>query len=101
MSAGTPIVCSQVASIPEVAGDAALYVDPGRPAALAAAVLRLLDDDVLRKRLVSAGYERVRRFSFAETRSRSTSTPGSSSSTAPPWRNSNIECRQGLAASRA
>jgi glycosyltransferase involved in cell wall biosynthesis len=67
MSAGTPIVCSEVASVPEVAGDAALYVDPGRPPALAAAILRLLDDDVLRKRLVSAGYERVRQFSFTET----------------------------------
>jgi glycosyltransferase involved in cell wall biosynthesis len=67
MSAGTPIVCSEVASVPEIAGDAAFYVDPGDPPALAAAILRLLDDDVLRKRLVSAGYERVLRFSFTET----------------------------------
>ena len=66
MSAGTPIVCSRVASIPEVAGDAALYVDPGDPAGLAGAILRLLEDDVLRKRLVAAGCERLRRFSFRE-----------------------------------
>jgi hypothetical protein len=67
MSCGTPIVCSPVASIPEVAGDAALYVDPGEPPALAEAVLRLLEDEVLRARLVAAGRERVRRFSFTET----------------------------------
>jgi hypothetical protein len=67
MSAGTPIVCSQTGSIPEVAADAALYVDPDDPAALAAGVLRLLEDDVLRKRLVAAGYQRLREFSFTET----------------------------------
>ena len=67
MSCGTPIVCAPVASIPEVAGDAALYIDPGDPTALAQAVLRLLEDDVLRARLVEAGRERARRFSFTET----------------------------------
>jgi len=67
MSLGTPIVCSPVASIPEVAGDAALYVEPGDPPALAGAVLRLLEDEVLRKRLTAAGRQRVRQFSFTET----------------------------------
>jgi glycosyltransferase involved in cell wall biosynthesis len=67
MACGTPIVCSPLASIPEVAGDAALYVDPGEPAALARAALRLLEDDVLRARRVEAGRERVGRFSFTET----------------------------------
>lgn len=67
MQFGTPIVCSPVASIPEVAGDAALYVEPGVPSALAETVLRLLEDDVLRDRLAAAGRERVRQFSFAET----------------------------------
>ena len=67
MSVGTPIVCSPVASIPEVAGDVALYVDPGQPAALASAVLRVLEDDILRERLVAAGRKRVRQFSFEET----------------------------------
>ena len=67
MACGTPIVCSPVASIPEVAGDAALYVEPGEPAALAGAVLRLLEDAALRERLVAAGRERVGRFSFTET----------------------------------
>jgi glycosyl transferase family 1 len=67
MACGTPIVCSPIASIPEVAGDAALYVDPGDPPALARAALRLLDDDVLRARCTAAGRERVGRFSFTDT----------------------------------
>jgi len=67
MACGTPIVCSPVTSIPEVAGDVALYVDPGDPAALARAALRLLEDHALRARRVEAGRERVRRFSFADT----------------------------------
>lgn len=67
MACGTPIVCSPVASVPEVAGDAALYADPGDPASIASAVLRLLEDDVLRARLVAAGHDRVARFSFTET----------------------------------
>jgi hypothetical protein len=67
MQFGTPIVCSPVASIPEVAGDAAVYAEPGAPSALAETVLRLLEDEELRERLAAAGRERVRRFSFAET----------------------------------
>jgi glycosyltransferase involved in cell wall biosynthesis len=67
MHFGTPVVCSAVASIPEIAGDAAIYVEPGDPAALGEAVLRLLEDEMLRERLVEAGRERVRQFSFTET----------------------------------
>jgi glycosyltransferase involved in cell wall biosynthesis len=67
MSLGTPIVCSSVTSIPEVAGDAAVYVDPGQPTALAEAVLRVLDDEKLRERLIAAGRNRLRGFDFAET----------------------------------
>jgi glycosyltransferase involved in cell wall biosynthesis len=67
MAFGTPIVCSPVASIPEVAGDAALYVDPGHPSALAEGILRVLEDELLRDRLIAAGRERVRQFSFTET----------------------------------
>jgi glycosyltransferase involved in cell wall biosynthesis len=67
MSAGTPIVCSPVASVPEVAADAALYVDPGQPPALAEAILRVLEDELLRERLIAAGRATVQRFQFTET----------------------------------
>ena len=50
--------------MPEVAGDAAVLVEPGDPAALAAGIERALAD---RDRLVAAGLERARQFSWAET----------------------------------
>ena len=53
------------ARCPEVAGDAAVLVEPGDPAALAAGIERALAD---RDRLVAAGLERARQFSWAEQR---------------------------------
>jgi glycosyltransferase involved in cell wall biosynthesis len=51
-------------SLPEIAGDAALYVDPTDVDAIAAAMLRLSWDEELRQRLIAAGYENVKRFSW-------------------------------------
>jgi glycosyltransferase involved in cell wall biosynthesis len=67
MAAGAPTVTSSVSSLPEVAGDAALMVDPHDTAALTDALARLLADDALRDRLRAAGRERARRFSWART----------------------------------
>lgn len=67
MQLGTPVVCLPVGSVPEVGGHAVLYAGSPDPHALADAVLRVLEDDGLRQRLVAAGLEQVRRFSFAET----------------------------------
>jgi glycosyltransferase involved in cell wall biosynthesis len=54
MSYGTPVVCSNAASLPEVAGDAAAFVPPGDPVALAATMQTILTDtayaDDLRRR---------------------------------------------------
>ena len=47
MAAGTPVVCSDRSSLPEVAGGAALLVDPDDEAALAAALARVLNDRTL------------------------------------------------------
>ena len=62
MACGTPVVTSDRSSLPEVAGEAAILVDPEDPAALASALQRVLEDEPLRRRLVAAGAERVRRF---------------------------------------
>lgn len=70
MASGTPVACSNVSSIPEVAGDAAEYFDPGQPAAIASAVRRLLNDHRLRRDLVRRGLERSRRFSWTRTAER-------------------------------
>ena len=64
MASGTPVVAAAAGAIPEVAGDAAVLVEPGNPAALAAGIERALSD---RDRLVPAGLERARQFSWAET----------------------------------
>jgi glycosyltransferase involved in cell wall biosynthesis len=64
MLRGTPVASSDATSLPEVAGDAALYFDPLDTAAIATALQRLLTDSVLRTRLVAAGLERAQEFSW-------------------------------------
>jgi glycosyltransferase involved in cell wall biosynthesis len=64
MACGTPVICSSVSSLPEVAGDAALQVDPGDVEGLAAAMVRILHDDVLSRTLVDRGFRQIRRFSW-------------------------------------
>jgi glycosyltransferase involved in cell wall biosynthesis len=64
MASGTPVVTTTAGAIPEVAGDAAILVEPGDPVALAGGIERALAD---RDRLVRAGLERAREFSWRET----------------------------------
>lgn len=60
---GRPVVTSNVASMPEVAGGAALLVDPRRPHAIREAVERALGHPEEYERLVAAGLENVKQFS--------------------------------------
>jgi glycosyltransferase involved in cell wall biosynthesis len=61
LRAGRPLVASRAGGIPDLTGeDAALLVSPGDPGALAAAVLTVLDDPVLAKRLSEAAVQRSR-----------------------------------------
>lgn len=64
MASGTPVVAARAGAVPEVAGDAAVLVEPGDPVALAGGIERALAD---RERLVVAGFERARRYSWVET----------------------------------
>jgi glycosyltransferase involved in cell wall biosynthesis len=64
MASGTPVITSNVSSLPEVVGDAALLIDPMSASAIAAAMARVLDDQDLREDLVRRGYERVKAFSW-------------------------------------
>lgn len=66
MAAGAALVCSPQGGLPEVAGDAALYVDPARPGALAAALLTLAGDDARRAAMAGAGRLRAERFAAPE-----------------------------------
>ena len=67
MACGAPVVTSNVSSMPEVAGDAAVLVDPRDVDSLAAAIARVLRDEALRRRLRDAGIARARRFSWETT----------------------------------
>ena len=67
MACGIPVIVSRATSLPEVAGDAALYVDPSSPADIAAAALRLAGDPLLAASLAAAGRKRAALFSWDET----------------------------------
>ena len=67
MACGVPVVTSNISSMPEVAGDAAVLVDPRDANGLAAAIARVLRDEALRDRLRGAGLARVREFSWEAT----------------------------------
>ena len=64
MACGAPVVTSNAASMAEVAGEAAMLVDPRDVAGLAAAVAQALHDERLRERLRGAGLARARQFSW-------------------------------------
>ncbi len=64
MACGAPVVCSNASSLPEVAGDAALYFEPRDVDAMADAVKRALTDKSLRLDLQRRGYTQVKQFSW-------------------------------------
>ena len=67
MACGTPVICSDVASLPEVAGDAALLINPTYVGAIASAMNQILTDAPLRLQLRTAGLKRVQQFSWEKT----------------------------------
>jgi glycosyltransferase involved in cell wall biosynthesis len=64
MACGTPVITSGSSSMPEVAGPAAVYVDPSSPHGIASAAASLLADPQHRARLQALGRERAARFSW-------------------------------------
>jgi glycosyltransferase involved in cell wall biosynthesis len=67
MARGVPVICSNATSLPEVAGDAAILVDPRSVDGLVAAIAGLLRDEAERRRLSSAGRTRAAGFSWERT----------------------------------
>jgi len=68
--AGTAVLASNVTSLPELAGDAAVTVDPRDAGAIAAGLAALLEDDARRAELVARGRERERLFTWDRTAGR-------------------------------
>jgi glycosyltransferase involved in cell wall biosynthesis len=67
MHCGIPVVCARAASLPEVAGDAALWVTPDDHDGFANAITRVLDDAALRTTMRAEGLLRAATFSWDET----------------------------------
>jgi len=67
MACGAPVITSNVSSLPEVAGDAALTIDPNRVDGLAEAIGSVLTDESLRGELRRKGLQRANDYSWEET----------------------------------
>jgi len=64
MASGVPVITSNVTSMPEIAGDAALIVDPHSENEISAAIRRVSTDEKLRQDLIDRGIERATHFSW-------------------------------------
>jgi glycosyltransferase involved in cell wall biosynthesis len=64
MASGVPVVTSDLASMPEVAGDAAILVDPHDPKAIAEGIAQALSEDRLCQAMIQKGLARARRFTW-------------------------------------
>lgn len=67
MSSGTPVITSNVSSMPEVARDAALLIDPHDPLSIASGMHNIISDDQLRQDLIAKGLKRAKAFSWKNT----------------------------------
>jgi len=67
MAAGVPVLCSRLTSLPEVAGDAALYLEELSMDEIAERMMALATDQDLRRRLIDAGRSRAQAFRWEET----------------------------------
>lgn len=67
MACGTPVITSNISSLPEVAGDAALLINPENSGEITAAMQAILVDGSLRSRLRQAGLMRASQFSWQKT----------------------------------
>ena len=67
MKCGVPVIAANATSLPEVAGDAAVYCDPFDVASITSAMDRMWDDDALRTKLATAGLERSVNYNWDRT----------------------------------
>jgi glycosyltransferase involved in cell wall biosynthesis len=67
MSAGVPVICSNTTSMPEVGGDAVLYVDPESVEQISEAMEKIASDSDLRSELIKKGLRRKEVFSWNKT----------------------------------
>jgi glycosyltransferase involved in cell wall biosynthesis len=73
MQLGTPVISTRASSLPEVGGDAAIWIDPSDDAALADAITRVISEPALSARMRAASLAQSARFSWDETARRTIS----------------------------
>jgi glycosyltransferase involved in cell wall biosynthesis len=66
MASGTPVVTSDVSSLPEITGDAALLIDPNDERALANALIEIMNNDRLRAELREKGIAQAKKFTWRD-----------------------------------
>jgi len=64
MACGVPVITSNTSSMPEVAGNAALIIDPFKPEEITAAIIKLVNDEDLRAKLIAEGLVQAAKFSW-------------------------------------
>ena len=69
MACGTPVVTSKTSALGEVAGDAALLVDPHNAGELADAMVKVLESESLRAALTAKGFARIKQYTWAQAAS--------------------------------
>lgn len=62
-----PLICSKTSSLPEVAGDAAIYFDPTDKLSMLNSIQKVIYNDELKKQLINKGIERVKEFTWKKT----------------------------------
>ena len=67
MAMGVPVVTSNISSLPEVVGDAAVLIDPNNPEEIYVAIKKILTDKSFADQLIAKGYVQAQRFSWQET----------------------------------
>ncbi len=67
MACGVPVVVARATSLPEVVGDAGVYIDPADPSGIADAIERVIVDPRLREDLVARGLQQAQRFTWTRT----------------------------------
>lgn len=67
MSNGCPVIVSNVSSLPEAGGDAALYVDPTNVEDISEKLIKVLTDEKLKEKMIKKGYEQVKKFSWEKS----------------------------------
>ena len=67
MACGAPVITTNVSSLPEVGGGAAMYVTPKQPEELAAAIEKMLSSESVRQDYIARGFEQCKKFSWDKT----------------------------------